>query len=98
MNAVSLSRQKNFTTPLIIAGIDYSGMHSFFSTYPEFKTLLDGKNQSRFKNRSTSDGFLIGKNVKDYQYAIEVLEYIAPNYIPDHQAMLDAVQKLQVDP
>jgi hypothetical protein len=34
---------------------------------------------------------------KDYFYWARVYQFLAPHYIPEHQAMLDAVHKLQAD-
>jgi hypothetical protein len=34
---------------------------------------------------------------KDYYYWARVYKFLAPHYIPEHQAMLDAVHKLQAD-
>ncbi|MGJ8627607.1 MAG: KAP family P-loop NTPase fold protein [Sulfitobacter sp.] len=55
-----------------------------FEEFPEFEHL----NLSAFRSPDN----------KNYYRFVRVYKHLAPHYIPEHQAMLDAVHKLQVDP
>ena len=58
--------------------------HFIIEKFPEMATI------SKVTFRSPTE--------EDYFLWARVYKHLAPHYIPDHQAMLDAVHKLQVDP
>ena len=82
-----LEEQRAFTNPVPANEIDYSSTKSFFTSHPEFLTITDKDGRSIFIYGS-----------KDNKDMTNKMRDLAPHYIPDHQAMLDAVHKLQVDP